>query len=76
MPKEQDTQSDKQVISDRLAEIRTRLMASPAANELQGIQLQMDVLQRWAGLVLADKANDHDHVMATDHTDHDHAAKM
>jgi hypothetical protein len=72
MPKEQD----KQVVSDKLlADIRNHLMGSPSANELQSIQLQMDVLNRWARLALEDAAsNDHDHAMATDHNDHDHAA--
>jgi hypothetical protein len=76
MPKEEDI-TDKQAVSDKVAEIRKNLMGSPAANELQSMQLHMDVLQRWAHLAQVHAAsNDHDHVMATDHTDHDHAAKI
>jgi hypothetical protein len=76
MPKEQDV-SDQQMVSDKLAEIRKNLMGSPAANELQSMQLHMDVLQRWAHLASVNApSNDHDHSMATDHNDHDHAAKI
>jgi len=80
MPKEQDAhtvkEQDAQVVSDKLAKIRDHLMGSPTPNQLQSMQLEMDVLQRWARLAAEDAAasNDHDHAMATDHNDHDHAA--
>jgi len=71
MSKEQDAQA----VGEKLAEIRNRLMGSPRDDELRSMQLQMNVLQRWAQLALAadDPIHNHDHSMSTDHNDHDHA---
>lgn len=59
---------------DKLEEIRDRLLGTPSPEELQGLQLQLEVLQRWAQLsrVADEPYHNHDH-QNTDHNDHDHA---
>jgi hypothetical protein len=66
MTKEQDEKA----FRDKLDDIRNRLMGSPKEDELRSMQLQMEVLQRWAQLarVAADEYHNHDHM-----DDHDHS---
>ena len=65
---------DQEAFKENLNEIRGRLMAAPGLEELQTMQLQMEVLQRWAQLARAadEPYHNHDH-QNTDHNDHDHA---
>ncbi len=55
-------------LKDKLDDIRRRLM-NPTRAELEAIQLNLDVLDKWDRLMLRQEAgHDHDHMDDHDHT--------
>jgi hypothetical protein len=65
MAKEQETDAigHKEMLREKLAQIRNHLMGSPTAEELQLMQLHMNALDRWAQLIVlpTTDAGEHHH---------------
>jgi len=58
---------DTEQLKKKLDEIRNRLMANPAKEELTSLQLQMETIEQWARLSRMATGDDHQHNHMDDH---------
>lgn len=65
-----EKKNDNLRVQEKLEEIRLRLTGDPTHEELTKMQLNLDVLEKWARIVsLSDADHQHNHM-----TDHDNSA--